>query len=165
MFRVSLLYCCYYCFRASPPASRRSAVGVNCQSFKDKFQPALVVAFYGRIMCARVLGQLPVARTPCFYFFPPFRPEAAAAAAVSVCVCVQSVTNPAVFPTDEDEPEDAASDVDEVPKSKKKKKAKKSSRESRSSKRQRPIREVSSALAKVLSPSKRFQLQTGENHV
>uniref|UniRef100_A0A7N6ALN0 DNA helicase n=1 Tax=Anabas testudineus TaxID=64144 RepID=A0A7N6ALN0_ANATE len=42
---------------------------------------------------------------------------------------------------DEDEPEDAVSDVDEVPKSKKKKKAKKSSRESRSSKRQRPIRE------------------------
>uniref|UniRef100_A0A671Y5S2 Chromodomain helicase DNA binding protein 4 n=1 Tax=Sparus aurata TaxID=8175 RepID=A0A671Y5S2_SPAAU len=41
----------------------------------------------------------------------------------------------------EDEPEDAVSDVDEVPKSKKKKKAKKSSRESRSSKRQRPIRE------------------------
>ncbi|XP_061573077.1 chromodomain-helicase-DNA-binding protein 4 isoform X2 [Cololabis saira] len=42
---------------------------------------------------------------------------------------------------DEDEPEDAVSDVDEVPKSKKKKKAKKSSRESRSSKRQRPVRE------------------------
>ncbi|XP_041843081.1 chromodomain-helicase-DNA-binding protein 4 isoform X4 [Melanotaenia boesemani] len=42
---------------------------------------------------------------------------------------------------DEDEPEDAVSDVDEVPKSKKKKKAKKSNRESRSSKRQRPIRE------------------------
>ncbi|XP_028984736.1 chromodomain-helicase-DNA-binding protein 4 isoform X5 [Betta splendens] len=42
---------------------------------------------------------------------------------------------------DEDEPEDAASDVDEVPKTKKKKKAKKSSRESRSSKRQRPPRE------------------------
>ncbi|XP_042345222.1 chromodomain-helicase-DNA-binding protein 4 isoform X3 [Plectropomus leopardus] len=41
----------------------------------------------------------------------------------------------------EDEPEDAVSDVEEVPKSKKKKKAKKSSRESRSSKRQRPIRE------------------------
>lgn len=44
---------------------------------------------------------------------------------------------------DEDEPEDAVSDVDEAPKSKKKKKAKKSNRESRSSKRQRPIREVS----------------------
>ncbi|XP_023282099.1 chromodomain-helicase-DNA-binding protein 4 [Seriola lalandi dorsalis] len=42
---------------------------------------------------------------------------------------------------DEDEPEDAVSDVEEVPKSKKKKKAKKSNRESRSSKRQRPIRE------------------------
>uniref|UniRef100_A0AAX7U385 DNA helicase n=1 Tax=Astatotilapia calliptera TaxID=8154 RepID=A0AAX7U385_ASTCA len=42
---------------------------------------------------------------------------------------------------DEDEPEDAVSDVEEVPKSKKKKKAKKSSRENRSSKRQRPIRE------------------------
>uniref|UniRef100_A0A3B4UIV4 Chromodomain helicase DNA binding protein 4 n=1 Tax=Seriola dumerili TaxID=41447 RepID=A0A3B4UIV4_SERDU len=44
-------------------------------------------------------------------------------------------------PADEDEPEDAVSDVEEVPKSKKKKKAKKSNRESRSSKRQRPIRE------------------------
>uniref|UniRef100_A0A8D3AGX9 DNA helicase n=1 Tax=Scophthalmus maximus TaxID=52904 RepID=A0A8D3AGX9_SCOMX len=43
---------------------------------------------------------------------------------------------------DEDEPEDAVSDVEEqVPKSKKKKKAKKSSRESRSTKRQRPVRE------------------------
>uniref|UniRef100_A0A8D0AB50 Chromodomain helicase DNA binding protein 4 n=1 Tax=Sander lucioperca TaxID=283035 RepID=A0A8D0AB50_SANLU len=41
----------------------------------------------------------------------------------------------------EDEPEDALSEVEEVPKSKKKKKAKKSNRESRSSKRQRPIRE------------------------
>ncbi|KAM6967695.1 chromodomain-helicase-DNA-binding protein 4 isoform 2-T3 [Aplochiton taeniatus] len=41
---------------------------------------------------------------------------------------------------DEDDPEEAVSDV-EVPKSKKKKKAKKSSRESRSSKRQRPPRE------------------------
>lgn len=53
------------------------------------------------------------------------------------CLC-----NDLVSPADEDEPEDAVSDADEIPKSKKKKKAKKSSRESRSSKRQRPIREV-----------------------
>ncbi|KAM9782528.1 chromodomain-helicase-DNA-binding protein 4 [Neosynchiropus ocellatus] len=42
---------------------------------------------------------------------------------------------------DENEQEDALSDVEDAPKSKKKKKAKKSSRESRSSKRQRPARE------------------------
>lgn len=60
-----------------------------------------------------------------------------------VCVCMHCVSNESVSPADEDEPEDAVSDVEEVPKSKKKKKAKKSSRENRSSKRQRPIREVS----------------------
>ncbi|KAM8826916.1 chromodomain-helicase-DNA-binding protein 4 [Synchiropus picturatus] len=46
----------------------------------------------------------------------------------------------ALLPED-NEQEDALSDVEDAPKSKKKKKAKKSSRESRSSKRQRPIRE------------------------
>lgn len=60
-----------------------------------------------------------------------------------MCVCVHCVSNESVSPADEDEPEDAVSDLEEVPKSKKKKKAKKSSRENRSSKRQRPIREVS----------------------
>uniref|UniRef100_A0A8C7YE61 Chromodomain helicase DNA binding protein 4 n=1 Tax=Oryzias sinensis TaxID=183150 RepID=A0A8C7YE61_9TELE len=59
---------------------------------------------------------------------------------------------------DEDEPEDAVSDVEEVPKSKKKKKAKKSSRESRSSKRQRPVREE----LPVSSPENLIGIDVGE---
>lgn len=62
--------------------------------------------------------------------------------------------NKRTSPADEDEPEDAVSDI-EVPKSKKKKKAKKSSRESRSSKRQRPVREVAAYRFYIHTPRAR----------
>lgn len=114
---------------------------MNCQSFKDKFQPVLL--WHSRRVCVGVHEHLPnraSARSPLFSLWP-------AAQLLSVCAHTHTncllFTNESMSPADEDEPEDAVSDVEEVPKSKKKKKAKKSSRESRSSKRQRPIREVS----------------------
>lgn len=125
---------------------------MNCQSFKDKFQPVLlwrsrcVCVYVCACACVRARARACVrehlpsrasARSPLF-FFPSGLQQCS-------CPCVYTVSSPSnerLSPADEDEPEDAVSDVDEVPKSKKKKKAKKSSRESRSSKRQRPIREV-----------------------